>query len=124
MSCPDAWIMDGNRPLHEEAPGANLFIARTKAGEDLVREAVADGAIETHAFSIEDLNVQHADHYPRKLRYPASLEALREAGQLVPGFDNFRADRMIALSGPERHAQTRQGTLMRIARGDNREPEN
>lgn len=123
VSCPDAWIMDGDRPLHEEAPGANLFIARTKAGEDLVRDAIADGAIETHAFSIEELDAQHADHYPRKLRHPASLEALREAGQLTPNFDNFRAARMIALSGQERHAQTRQGTLMRINRGDNRESE-
>jgi coenzyme F420 hydrogenase subunit beta len=39
--CPDAWIMRDGKPIHEEAPGANLLIARTERGEALVAEAAA-----------------------------------------------------------------------------------
>ena len=33
VSCPDSWVMVDGMPIHEEAGGANLFIARTKAGD-------------------------------------------------------------------------------------------
>jgi coenzyme F420 hydrogenase subunit beta len=122
VSCPDAWVMDGDRPLHEEAPGANLFLTRTPAGEQLVRDAAADGAIEVHPFTVAELDAQHADHYPRKLEHPARVEALVEQEQLAPRFENFRKDKMIALAGPQRRARAKAGTVRRIKAGANREP--
>jgi coenzyme F420 hydrogenase subunit beta len=32
VSCPDSWVMIDGKPVHDEAPGANLFVARTKRG--------------------------------------------------------------------------------------------
>ncbi|MFP6638687.1 MAG: Coenzyme F420 hydrogenase/dehydrogenase, beta subunit C-terminal domain, partial [Myxococcota bacterium] len=33
LACPDAWLMKDGKPIHQEAPGANLMIARTERGE-------------------------------------------------------------------------------------------
>ena len=39
ICCPDSWIMVDGKPVHDEAPGENLFIARTKRGQELVAAA-------------------------------------------------------------------------------------
>lgn len=123
IACPDAWVMVDGKPVHDEAPGANLFIARTKAGEALVAEAEAAGAIALEPFTLEELDLQHADHIPRKLEYPARLGAvLRQGGGPAPRFRGFREARMAALAGEERSRRAAQGTRRRLARGAHREP--
>ena len=122
VSCPDSWVMVDGRPIHEEAPGANLFIARTPAGERLVAAAAAAGAIELEPFTIEELDLQHADHVTRKIENPARVRALGREGEPEPRFDRFRADRMVALAGPERDRQAEEGARRRIRKRANREP--
>jgi coenzyme F420 hydrogenase subunit beta len=122
VSCPDAWEMDGDIPLHDEAPGANLFIARTITGEQLIQDALAYGAIENHPFSIEELDTMHDDHFPRKIETPSRIEALIEEQQPATVFTNYRSREMTALLGPENTIRTKQETKHRIKAGRNIEP--
>jgi coenzyme F420 hydrogenase subunit beta len=122
VSCPDAWIMVDGKPIHEEADGANLFIARTKAGEELVAAAQAAGAIHLEPFTIEELDAQHADHVQRKVEHPARVRALREEGEPMPRFDNYRAERMVELAGADSDQRAEQGAIARIRKGAHREP--
>ena len=122
VSCPDAWLMLNGKPTHEEAPGANLFIARTAVGEELVTAAIADGAIEVETFTIDELDLQHAERIERKLENPARVRALEIEGELSPSFTGFRRSRMVEMAGPERDKQAEEGTRQRIRKYANREP--
>ena len=122
VSCPDSWIMVDGKPIHDEAPGANLFIARTRRGEELVAAAAAAGAIHLEPFSIAELDAQHADHVTRKIENPARVRALGLEGQLQPRFDRFRSERMIEIAGPEQDAAAEAGARRRIREGTHREP--
>ena len=122
VSCPDSWVMVDGKPIHEEAPGANLFIARTEAGERLVAAAAAAGAIELEPFSVEELDLQHADHITRKVENPARVRAIEQAGEPAPSFPRFRSDRMVELAGAERDQRAEEGTSRRLREGANREP--
>ena len=112
-------MVDG-KPIHEEAPGANLFIARTEAGERLV--AAAAGAIALEPFTIEELDLQHADHVARKVENPARVCAIEMAGEPAPIFTRFRGERMVELAGVERDRKAEEGTQRRIRDHANREP--
>ena len=122
LSCPDSWVMVDGKPIHKEAPGANLFIARTRRGEELVAAAAAAGAIALEPFTIEALDAQHADHVTRKIENPARVRALGLEGQLQPRFEGFRSERMVALAGPKRDAGAETGARRRIRKGAHREP--
>jgi hypothetical protein len=50
-----------------EHPGRNLTIARTEAGERLLRAAVEAGALVAEPSSIEEIGAMHFDHLPGKL---------------------------------------------------------
>ena len=122
VSCPDSWVMVDGKPIHEEAPGANLFIARTEAGERLVAAAAAAGAIALEPFTIEELDLQHADHVARKVENPARVRAIEMAGEPAPIFTRFRGERMVELAGVERDRKAEEGTRRRIRDHANREP--
>jgi coenzyme F420 hydrogenase subunit beta len=114
--------MRDGKPIHEEAPGANLLIARTERGEALVAEAAAAGALELEAFTLDELAAMHADHLPRKLEHQARVRALARAGEPTPRFTNFREAALRALAGAEREQAAEAGTRRRIRDGRNREP--
>jgi hypothetical protein len=114
-------MVDG-KPIHEEAPGANLFIARTKRGEELVSAAAAAGAIHLDPFTIDELNAQHADHVSRKVEHPARIRALGLEGQPELRATGYRAERMVEIAGPERIAAAEAGTRRRLRNGSHLEP--
>jgi coenzyme F420 hydrogenase subunit beta len=122
VSCPDNWVMKGGKPIHEEAPGMNLLIARTERGEHLVAEAAAAGAIELTPFAMAQLNAMHGDHLPRKLENPARVAAIRIMGEPTPSFSRFRRWQMLRRAGPWRSIIAFLGTRRRILAGANREP--
>jgi coenzyme F420 hydrogenase subunit beta len=122
VSCPDAWVMVDGKPVHEEAPGANLFIARTRQGEALVAAAAAAGAIHLDPFTIDELDAQHADHIARKVENPARVGALGLEGQAEPNFEGFRREALIEIAGAARHAAALAGARRRIREGAHREP--
>lgn len=120
--CPDGWVMRDGKPIHEEAPGANLIITRTEAGEALVAEAAAAGVVHLAPFTIDELEAMHADHLPRKLEFQARVRALAAEGEPVPRFANFREAALTALAGEEREQAAEAGARRRIREGRNREP--
>jgi coenzyme F420 hydrogenase subunit beta len=122
VSCPDGWVMRDGKPIHEEAPGVNLLVARTERGERLVSDAQAAGAIELAPFAIAELDAMHADHLPRKLENPARIAALACAGVPPPRFAGFRSGRMIWRAGLSRSVRAFLGTLRRIRAGAHLEP--
>jgi coenzyme F420 hydrogenase subunit beta len=122
VTCPDGWVMRNGVPIHEEAPGQNLLIARTRSGEHLVARAAAAGALELRPFELKELDAMHADHLPRKLSHPARVAALRVLGEPAPRFERFRRWRMLLRAGPYRSLHAFAGSLRRIRAGSHREP--
>ena len=122
IACPDSWEMREGKPIHEEAPGANLFVARTERGAALVAEAAAAGAIHLDPFTIEELDRQHFDHVGRKVENPARGRALGALDEPMPRFEGYRDERMVEMAGPERDREAEAGTRRRIGEGGNREP--
>jgi coenzyme F420 hydrogenase subunit beta len=122
ISCPDGWVMKEGKPIHAEAPGVNVLVARTGRGERLVEEAAAAGAIELAPFEIAELDAMHGDHLPRKLEYPARVAALRVMGEPAPLFSRLRRWRMVTRAGLRRNFRAFLGTKRRILAGANREP--
>jgi coenzyme F420 hydrogenase subunit beta len=125
VCCPDSWIMVDGKPVHDEAPGENLLITRTKRGQEgqeLVAAAAASGVIHLDPFGMDELNAQHADHITRKIETPARLQALAMEGELQPEFQQFRSDKMIAIAGNVRHQAAIKDTRDRIQNLNNREP--
>jgi coenzyme F420 hydrogenase subunit beta len=122
VTCPDGWVMRDGAPLHDEAPGQNLLIARTRRGERLLLDAVAAGALELHPFGLGELDAMHADHLPRKLSHPARVAALRLLGEPAPRFEGFRSWRMLLRAGLYRSLHAFAGCLRRVRAGAHREP--
>jgi coenzyme F420 hydrogenase subunit beta len=122
VSCPDGWVMRDGKPIHEEAPGVNVLVARTERGERLVSEAAAAGAIELAPFAISEFEAMHGDHLPRKLGNRARIAALAIAGAPTPRFEGFRPWRMTWRAGFVRSLRAFLGTLRRIRAGAHREP--
>ena len=122
VACPDGWIMRDGKPIHEEAPGVNIFVARTEAGEALVADAKAAGAIELDNFDVDELDAMHGDHIPRKVGNPARIAALRLAGEPAPEFRNFRLWWTLLHAGVRRQIVAFFGTWKRVRRGAHKEP--
>ena len=122
VSCPDGWIMKHGKPVYEEAPGANLIITRTQAGEDLVREAAAEAVLSLEAFSIAQLDEMHDDHKNRKTHWPARILGLRLAGQPAIRISGYRLLSAILAAGLPYSWKSFWGTFQRARKGLNREP--
>ncbi len=101
-------------------PGQRRY--RWRAGEALVAEAIAAGAVEVEPFAVEDIDLQHADHINRKVENSARGRALGCEGQPAPRLDNFRNDRMMAMAGPNKARAAEEGTVRHIREGAHREP--
>ncbi len=122
VACPDGWVMRDGKPIHEEAPGVNVLIARTARGEALVEEAAAAGVLALEPFDRAELDTMHGDHMPRKLESSARLAAIRFAGEPAPVFSRFRLWRSLLRAGLPRWIRAFLGTRRRLRAGANREP--
>lgn len=122
VACPDAWIMKDGKPLFEEAPGANVLVARTERGEALVADAAAAGAIELAPYDIDEFDAMHVNHLPRKLGLAARLAGVRFGGAPTPEFRNYRALRTMITAGFRQTMDSFLGTRRRVRSGANQEP--
>jgi coenzyme F420 hydrogenase subunit beta len=117
--CGDAWeSMDGY--AHREHDGWNSVIARTTAGERLLRELEAARAVATAPMSIEDLDRIQPHQVERKAAVLARLAGLRLQGQPVPHYRGLRLLRS-AIAGWRRFVPSVLGTYRRVRSGANRE---
>ena len=122
IACPDGWVMEDGKPIHREAPGVNIAIARSEAGRRLVERAAASGALRLAEFDLPTLYAMHGDHLDRKLGHPARRLGLALAGEPMlhaPGFRSWAAIRRNGLLGNWRAFW---GALRRALAGANREP--
>lgn len=122
VSCPDGWIMKDGKPIYEEAPGANLIIARTRAGEELIREAQSENVLTLEPFSTAQLDEMHDDHKDRKIHWPARMLGLRITGQPAIQVSGYRLIPAILAAGFSYSLKSFWGTFQRARKGLNREP--
>ena len=113
--------MKDGKPLYEEAPGANLIIARTRAGEELIREAESDGVLILEPFSMAQLDEMHDDHRVRKTHWPARMLGLRLTGQPAVQVSGYRMIPAILAAGISYSLKSLWGTFNRARKGLNRE---
>ena len=121
VSCPDGWVMKDGKPVYEEAPGVNLVITRTRAGEELVRAAESEKVLTLEAFSMAQLDEMHDDHRDRKTHWPARMLGLRLTGQPAVKVNGYRMVSAILAAGLFYSLKSFWGTFLRARKGLNRE---
>jgi coenzyme F420 hydrogenase subunit beta len=122
LSCPDGWVLRDGEPIHLEAGGRNIIVARTGAGTALVERARAAGYIETAACSMAELEATERDHRPRKLSAHARATGVRLAGRPSLRIRGYRGAAAVRRAGARRTVLAAWGGFQRARRGANREP--
>jgi coenzyme F420 hydrogenase subunit beta len=110
--------MDGY--AHTEHEGWNSVIARTSAGDRLLREAEEAGVIATEPLSIDDLDRIQPHQVERKAQMLARLAGLRLSREPVPDYRGLRLLRS-AWTGWRKFIPGALGTYRRVKAGANRE---
>jgi coenzyme F420 hydrogenase subunit beta len=123
LSCPDGWVLRDGEPIHLEAEGRNIIIARTSAGQALVERARAAGYLETAACTIAELEATERDHRPRKLSAHARATGVRLAGRPSLRIRGYRGRAAVRLAGLRHTALAAWGGFRRARQGANREPQ-
>ena len=113
VACPDGWVIENGQPIHKEAPGANIFVARTQKGEKLLRDAELAGVVVLKPFTETELGVMHGDHIPRKILWPARMLGLKLSGKPAIKVKGYRKWKAIIMSGPVLFFENLSGTFRR-----------
>jgi coenzyme F420 hydrogenase subunit beta len=121
VSAPDGWVMENGVPIHKEGEGANIAIARTKAGAGLIERAVAAGDLVLDHFTVPELYPMHGDHLDRKLGQPARNLGLKCAGEPSLRVKKYRPVATVLRAGIKGNWQAFWGALRRARAGANRE---
>ncbi len=124
VACPDGWVMEDGKPIHREAPGVNIAIARTEAGRRLVQRAAESGDLTLAPFDVPTLHAMHGDHLDRKLGHPARRLGLALAGEPVLRAPGFRSLQAVLRNGFLGNWRAFWGAFRRGSAGANREPLN
>jgi coenzyme F420 hydrogenase subunit beta len=124
IAAADSWIGGGpNRIDSVDDAGTNVLVARTRAGEELIAAAAADGAL-TLEFDIPpDTLSLYQPHQVRK-KYAAwpRHQGLREAGRLAPATARLRIEELAADLPEATNRWQREGTRKRVESGKASEP--
>jgi len=120
ITVADVW--PGGKP-DTEGLGFNGFIARTVRGERLLQAAVRDGAIKiTEDLGYDGLELAQGSHMLKKQALTSRLAAMRDAGLIVPQFEDLRLREAAAMSDEATRRSNYEGMRDRLRRGDNLEP--
>jgi coenzyme F420 hydrogenase subunit beta len=122
VSCPDGWVLENGRPIHAEAEGRNIIIARTGNGRALVERARAAGYIETAACTVLELDATEHDHHPRKLSAHARATGVRLAGRPSLRIRSYRSLAAVRRAGAAHTLSAAWGGFRRARRGATMEP--
>ncbi|MDH2348946.1 Coenzyme F420 hydrogenase/dehydrogenase, beta subunit C-terminal domain [Bradyrhizobium sp. SSUT77] len=120
VSVPDGWILQNGKRLYAEAPGTNVAVVRTPAGQELLHAAVHAGYLEISPVSVEEIEQMHTNHH-RKAAAPAALFALRLMGQRTIKAFGYRTLDSLKRAGLRGTFQEFAGTVRRVLTGENRE---
>jgi spermidine/putrescine transport system permease protein len=119
IACGDAWIgADGY--AYAEHDGWNSIVARTEAGDRLLLELDAAGAIATAPITTDDLGRMQPHQVERKRAVLARLAGLALRLQPRPRYAGFRL-LANAWTGRKIFWENLRGTFRRVGRGANRE---
>lgn len=123
LSCPDGWRLDERgQPVHEEAPGTNAIVERTRRGSELIAAAVSAGYLVTEPLERREFEQMHHDHRTRRLGEPARLAALLAMGRPRPRVAGYRLGHAAAQAGPRLLFDQFRGAVRRIRKGQAAEP--
>lgn len=122
ISVPDGWILRDGKPVYDEAPGTNVAIVRTPAGEELLHAAASAGYLEVSPVSIDEIEQMHGgSHSQKKLGASAALLALRLLGQRAIKAPGYRTGAALRHAGLRAVFRQFAGTIRRVLAGENRE---
>ena len=124
IAASDTWIGGSpNRVDSVDDPGKNALIARTRAGEELLAAAAADGVLTIEYDIVPDTMSVYQPHQVNK-KYAAwpRHQGLRDAGRLAPQTARLRIEELAADLPEESNRFQRDGTLRRVENGKATEP--
>lgn len=121
ISVPDGWILRDGKPIYEEAPGTNVAVVRTRAGEDLMHAAIAAGYLEVSPVSVQELEQMHTNHPDRKAGASVTFFALRLMGQRTIKATGYRVIDGLKRAGVRGAFKQLAGTVRRVIARENRE---
>lgn len=119
LAAADSWIGGGpNRVDSETDPGTNAVIARTRAGEELLAAAAADGALEIEYDIVPDtLSLYQPHQVNKKYAVWARHQGLGDAGRIVPRTARLRIEELARELPDATNEFQRKGTMERVRTG-------
>jgi len=124
IAAGDTWIGGGpNRADSVDDPGTNSIVARTRAGEELLAAAIADGALQAEYDIVPDTLSLYQPHQVNK-KYAAwsRHQGLKDAGRIVPQTERLRIEALARELPDASNEFQRRGTLERVRAGRADEP--
>ncbi|TNF86996.1 MAG: Coenzyme F420 hydrogenase/dehydrogenase, beta subunit C-terminal domain [Gammaproteobacteria bacterium] len=124
LAAADSWIGGGpDRVDSETDAGTNAIIARTRAGEELLAAAAADGAL-TIEYDIvpHTMSLYQPHQVNKKYAAWARHQGLGDAGHIVPQTARLRIEELARELPDETNEFQRKGTVERVEIGKATEP--
>ena len=124
IAASDTWVGGSpNRVDSETDLGANGVIARTKAGEELLSDAEAEGFLTIERdITPDDMSIYQPHQMRKKYAVWARYQGLKEAGNLAPITQRLRIEELAAELPDQVNDGQRQGTIERVKIGKATEP--
>ncbi len=119
IAAADSWIGGGpNRIDSETDPGTNAVIARSRAGEELLAAAAADGYLVLEYDIVPDtLSLYQPHQVNKKYAAWARHQGLGDAGRIVPQTARLRIEQLAHELPAEALEFQRKGTVERVEVG-------
>ncbi len=120
ISCGDAWyITKDNKPDFSEHQGRNVVFARTKKGEQLLKDIAAYGAIELIQYDnyMEELSIIQVYQKLRRTTVKGKIMALRMTNKPYPTWDRSTINKLSRFGGLRKNLSMFKGTVSRIKEG-------
>ena len=124
IAAADTWVGGSpNRVDSGDDPGTNALIARTRAGEELIAAAAADGAL-TLEYDIvpHTVSVYQPHQVNKKYAAWARHQGLMDAGRMAPQTERLRIEELARELPEETNRFQRDGTRKRVEIGKASEP--
>ena len=124
IAAADTWVGGSpNRVDSGDDPGTNALIARTRAGEELIAAAAADGAL-TLEYDIvpHTISVYQPHQVNKKYAAWARHQGLMDAGRMAPQTERLRIEELARELPEETNRFQRDGTRKRVEIGKASEP--
>ena len=111
----DAWYGgESGYPQFEERDGRSLVLARTEAGERLLRTALAAGALSSQPLDVAQIDLMQPAQARRKRLVAARLAAARTLARPVPDVSGVCVDIASRRARPLEKLRNYLGSLRRI----------